>query len=48
MSMREGRLAVEGWVGCAEWDKDGVGRVVSLVGASRGSSSASSEDSFSS
>lgn len=48
VSIREGRLAVEGCVGCAGWDNDGVGRGVSLVGGLRGSSSASSEDSSSS
>ncbi len=50
VSIREGRAAVveEGWVDCAGWDNDGVGRLASLVEASRGSSSASSEDSSSS
>ena len=56
MSIREGRVAVvvvveESWVGrCAGRDDndDGVGRVVSLVGGLRGSSSASSDDSSSS
>ena len=48
VSIREGRAAVEGWVGCAGWDDDGAGRAASLVGVLRGSSSASSEDSSSS
>ena len=48
VSIREGRAAVEGWVGCVGWADDGVGRGVSPMGGKRGSSSASSEDSSSS